>query len=73
MPRICSAIGTTGFGQWIWYRSSLCTPRRVALARPCFSMTLASGITGSIFVARKTSSLRCAIARPTMRSDSLRP
>jgi hypothetical protein len=33
----------------------------------------ASGMIGRSFVARNTSSRRSAIARPTIRSDSLRP
>ena len=28
MPSICGEIGTTGFGQWIWYRSMTSTPSR---------------------------------------------
>ena len=67
MPSICSAIGTTGFGQWIWYRSITSTPSRSALLRPCFSTSTRVGAIGSTLVARNASLRRPPSARPTMR------
>ena len=46
-PPSARRSGTTGFGQWIWYRSIMSTPSRSALLRPCFSTCEAVGVTGN--------------------------
>ncbi len=72
MPAMVELCGTSGFGQWTWYRSRWSVPSRARLAWAAALTRSLVGQLGVTLLASTTDSRASGAARmrPSTRSDS---
>jgi hypothetical protein len=75
MPAMVERWGTSGVGQWTWYRSMRSVPSRARLPRAAAATRSRVGQVGATLEASTTDSRAAgsARARPSSRSDSPPP